>query len=409
MVSLIGSWMQMTGQSWLVLTLTNSPFWLGLVGTLQWTPSLLLSLYAGVIVDRFPKRRILLVTQSLLATLAMVLAVLTLTGYVRYWHVLIIAALVGCVQVFDMPARQSFVVEMTGKEDLLNAIALNSTIFNLARVVGPAVAGLVVNALGTGWAFFLNSLSFLGVIYSLAVMDVPDVARRRLTRKAFREIAEGLRYVKGQPTLSGVLILLGLVSTFALNFSVLVPTLARNVLGGDSGQYGLLMSAMGAGALVGSVALATFGGSGSRMGLIRAGSMVLGLGEIALCFVRGWGVSAVMLAVCGAAMVTFSASTNTTIQVIVPDELRGRVMSLHALVFAGVTPLGSFLTGSLAQELGVSATFGLVGAVAVLSTLVMTLSGRVPDPTPTSAVSPASPSAPEAVVSPGAPSPGRES
>jgi len=373
MVSLIGSWMQMTGQAWLVLTLTDSPFKLGLVSALQWTPVLFLSLFAGVVADRYPKRRILVITQSGLCAMAFVLAALTLSGKVQYWHVLITATCVGTLQAFDMPTRQSFVVEMAGRDDLLNAIALNSTIFNLARVIGPALAGLVIKEVGIGWAFALNGLSFFAVIYALRAMDVPDRVRPR-QGSTVSHIVDGLRYIRRTPLVLGIMILLAVISIFALNFQVLVPTLARNALHGDSSQYGLLMSCMGAGALLGSVCLATFGGRGPQVKAILAGAVLLGLGEMALLFARGWGFAGLSLFVCGAAMVTFSASANTTIQWSVPDELRGRVMSVHTLVFGGTTPFGAFISGTLAQRLGAAATFGIIGGVAVLSAVVMWLS-----------------------------------
>ncbi len=379
MVSLAGSWMQITGQSWLVLTLTNSPLKLGIVSTLQWTPVLLLSLFAGVLADRLPKRKILIVTQSSLAFLALALGFLTLTGRVQYWHVLITATLVGAVQAFDMPTRQAFVVEMTSKEDLLNAIALNSSIFNLARVIGPSLAGLVIEYTGIGWAFIINGVSFFGVIYAFATMRIPDRVRPR-TRSAVTDIRAGLSYIGRTPSVLGIMVLLGIISTFALNFNVLVPTLTRIVLHGQASQYGFLTSAMGVGALLGSVILATFGGRGPQMRSLLAGAIVLGLGEFSLLFAKGWTLSAVALFVCGAAMVTFSASANTTIQVSVPDELRGRVMSVHALVFGGTTPIGAFITGLLAQNLGTSIAFGLAGGIAVLTALVMHLTGRLPAP-----------------------------
>lgn len=373
--------MQITGQAWLVLTLTNSPFKLGLVSTLQWLPALFLTLYAGVTADRLAKRKILIVTQSTLALMAFVLAFLTLTGRVQYWHILIIATIVGTAQAFDMPTRQAFVVEMASKEDLLNAIALNSSIFNLARVAGPALAGIVIKAFGTGWAFFLNGVSFFGVIYSFFAMSLPDRVRPR-ERSALGEIRTGLGYVGRTPAVLGVIVLLGLISTFSLNFQVLVPLLARNVLHGDSRQFGFLMSAMGAGALLGSVLLATFGGRGPQMKLILAGATVLGLGQVVLLAVRGWTLSAIALFVCGAAMVTFSASSNTTIQVSVPDELRGRVMGVYSLVFGGVTPIGAFITGTLAQHLGARVTFAVAGAIALLTTAVMSASGKLRAPSP---------------------------
>lgn len=379
MVSLAGTWMQSTGQQWLVLTLTNSPLKLGLVASAQWTPVLFLALFAGVVADRLPKRKILIVTQSLLAVLALALGALTVTGRVQYWHVLVAATLTGCVQAFDMPTRQAFVVEMTSRDDLLNAIALNSTIFNLARIVGPSLAGLVIEATGTGWAFILNGLSFLPVVLAFAAMKVPDRVRPH-SRSALDEIRTGLDYVRRTPTIMGILTLLGIISIFALNFNVLVPTLVRITLGGGASQYGFLLSVMGTGALLGSIVLATMGGSGPRMQAVVGGAMLLGAGELALFATSGWAASAAALFVCGAAMVTFSASANTTIQVTAPDELRGRVMSVHSLVFTGVTPVGAFIAGTLAQYLGARATFGIVGGIALVTTVTMRLAKLLPAP-----------------------------
>jgi len=371
--------MQTTGQSWLVLQLTNSPFKLSLVSTVQWTPVLFLTLYAGVVADRLPKRRILVVTQAALAFLAFVLGLLTLTGRVRYWHVLVTATLSGIVQAFDMPTRQAFVVEMTSREDLLNAIALNSSIFNLARVVGPSLAGLVIKLTGTGWAFVFNGLSFLPVVWAFAVMDVPDRVRPK-QRGAWEEVRTGLAYIRSTRIVLGTMVLLGVISTVALNFNILIPTLAKMVLHGDSSQFGFLLSAMGAGALFGSTLLATFGGRGPQLKTIIGGAVLLGVSEASLAFVRGFYPSAVILFISGAAMVTFTASSNTTIQVTAPDELRGRVMSVYALVFAGVTPIGAFLTGILAEGFGTSATFGIAGGVAALTTLVMVVFRQLPSP-----------------------------
>lgn len=369
----------MTAQAWLVLVLTDSPFKLGLVTTLQFSPVLLFTLYAGVLADRFPKRKILLATQSCLAVFALALSYLTLSGRVQYWHVAALAALVGTARAFDTPARQAFFVEMTSKEDLMNAIALNSSIFNLARVIGPALAGVVIKVVGTGWAFFANGVSFLAVIYALMLMDIPERVRP-VAGSAMGEIRAGLSYVRRTPSVLGIIVLLGLTSTFALNLSVLVPLLARSVLGLDSSGYGLLMSALGVGALLGSVSLATYAGPGSQVKILLIGAVMLGVGEAALFFVRNPFLAAAILFVCGAAMVTYLASSNTTVQSTVPDELRGRVMSVYFLVFGGVTPLGAFVAGSLAEHLGASATFGVVGVVTVVATLVMVALGRMPSP-----------------------------
>lgn len=378
----------MTAQSWLVLTLTDSPFKLGLVGTAQFAPSLLFTLYAGVLADRLPKRKILLVTQVILAVSAVVLAALTLSGRVEFWHVAALAGVVGTVRAFDTPARQAFFIEMTSKADLLNAIALNSAAFNVARVLGPAAAGLIIRAVGTGWAFAANGLSFLAVILALASMDVPD-RRRPQERSVLGEIQGGLGYVRRTPSVLGIIVLLGVVSTFALNWSILVPLLARDTLGLEAAGYGLLMSAMGVGALAGSMALATYGDRGPQLRAVVGGAVALGLGQVLLSGVSSaWGAAVVLFA-CGAAMVTYLSSSNTTLQSTVPDDLRGRVMSLYFLVFGGVTPFGALIVGGLAERVGPSWTFVVTGTVTALVTLGMLATRRLPAPPPPDLAAPA--------------------
>jgi len=379
MISLAGTWMQMTAQSWLVLTLTESPLKLGLVNSLQFAPMLVFTLYAGVLADRLPKRRIVMTTQAAMALCALVLAGLTLGGWVRYWHILVLAALVGTARAFDTPARQAFFVEMVGREDLMNAIALNSSVFNLARVVGPALAGLVIKLIGTGWAFLANGLSYFAVIYALAMMDIPDRVRPARTG-AIRDIAAGVAYVRGTPSVFGIIALLGVVGTLALNLNVLVPLLARGVLGLDSSGYGFLMAAMGTGAFTGALALATFAGRGPQVRLLIGAAALLGVGEVVLGSAGGFGPAGVILFACGLALVTYLASSNTTVQAIVPDELRGRVMSLYFLVLGGTAPLGAFIAGAMAEHLGTQATLWSLGGLTAAATAAMGLAGALPAP-----------------------------
>lgn len=251
-------------QGWLVLQLTNSPFLLGLVSAIQFTPLLVLALVAGVVADRVPKRRLLIFTQSSLMLLAFTLGILTLTGAIRYWQVLILAGLLGMVNTFDMPARQAFVVEMVGKGDLMNAIALNSSIFNAARIVGPALAGLVIGRLGMAASFLLNGASFLAVIAGLLLIRIPEKIdwHHRVAEGMGERIAEGLQYIRRTPVVLRTVVLMALLSIFAMNFSVLIPVLARDTLGQQAEGYGLLMSASGVGALCGAIFLAVFSSRG---------------------------------------------------------------------------------------------------------------------------------------------------
>lgn len=386
LISLMGTWMQNMAQGWLVLQITNSPFLLGVVSAVQFTPLLVLALVAGVVADRVPKRRLLIFTQTSLMLLALILGVLTLTGVVRYWMVLILAGLLGTVNTFDMPARQSFVVEMVGKEDLMNAIALNSSIFNAARVVGPALAGLVIGRLGMAASFLLNGASFIAVIAGLLLIRVPEktnlgdaanygsgyMGRQQPRVAQVREkIVEGLQYIRRTPLVLHTIVLMALLSIFTMNFTVLIPVLARDTLGQQAEGYGLLMSASGVGALCGALILAVLSSRGPRLGLLLGGAAGLCLFQLLLASTRSYTLALLFLGFTGWSMITFTASVNTTLQLNVPDNLRGRVMSVYSLVFGGVTPIGSLFSGSIAHlwgapaGLAAGAILGLISLLAV--------------------------------------------
>ena len=372
LVSLVGTWMQSVGQSWLVLELTNSAFKLGLVGALQFGPMLVFSLVAGAVADRLPKRRLILGTQTALMLQAFALSALTWSGAVQYWHVALLAFLYGMANTLDMPARQAFIVEMVGKEDLTNAIALNSTMFNGARVVGPAAAGLLIDRYGVPLAFALNGLSFLAVIAALAAMRTegrPHVAAGSSVRE---DIAIGLRYAFGTPLISMILSLLLVVSLFVVNHSVLVPLLARDVLRVGAHGFGLLMAAVGSGAVIGALALATLAHEPPVPLLIGAGVASAAF-TLTVAFVRSFWLAAAVLALIGLSQIIFMASCNTLLQITVPDRLRGRIMSFYAFVFVGVTPFGSLFVGAAAQMFGVSVAYGLGGGVALILVIALAL------------------------------------
>ncbi len=373
LISLIGTWMQSVAQSWLVLELTNSPFKLGLLGTLQFGPMLCFSFVAGVIADRLPKRRLIIATQTALMLQAFVLALLAWLGHVRYWHVAVLATCYGLANTLDMPARQSFIVEMTSKEDLTNAIALNSAMFNGARMVGPAVAGLLVDRFGVAPAFGLNGLSFVAVILALTAMRNDGLPREREGTTVRQDIAAGLRYAVGTPLVALILSLLFVVSLFVINHNVLVPLLARDVLHEGAHGFGLLMAALGTGAVVGALALAVLGKSRPPLTLLVGAAASLSVLTLALAVVRHFPTATVLLALTGLSQIVFMASCNTTLQMVAPDRLRGRIMSLYAFVFVGVTPIGSFFVGSVAEWFGVSAAYAVGGGLGLLAVLVLTL------------------------------------
>ncbi|MDI6711085.1 MAG: MFS transporter [Bacillota bacterium] len=360
-VSVVGTWMQNLAQAWLVLELTNSPFLLGLVGAAQFAPILLFSLLGGVIVDRVSKRRLVIATQSVMMFTALTLGLLTLTETVQYWHVLSLALVLGLANAVDVPARQSFIVELAGREDLMNAIALHSSVFNGARVVGPAIAGLAIARYGLAACFLINAASFLAVLAGLTLIRVDERPAPRSGR-VWPQIAEGLGYVRATPAVFYPLALVALISTFALNFNVLVPVFARTVLEQGAAGFGFLLTAHGVGALAGGLFIAWVSWRGPQVGLLLGGAAGLCAAQIALAPVHAYWAALVLLALAGWMMVVFASTANTTVQLTVPDRLRGRVMSVYSMLFIGVTPFGNLMSGAIARGWGAPAAFA-VGAV----------------------------------------------
>lgn len=371
-VSLIGTWMQAIGQSWLILSLTTSPFRLGLISTLQFLPVLLFSLAGGALVDRLPKRRVIIVTQIAFMLQAFVMAVLVYTGTAQYWHVAVLATVFGLVNALDLPARQSYFVEMVGKGDLSNAISLNAAAFNAARVVGPGVAGLVIAHFGIAPAFLFNGLSFLAVLIALFWIKAEGLPVERHAAPMYQEIREGLSYAWRSPLVSLLLGQLLFVALFVINFQVLVPLLAKDVLQQGAGGFGLLMSVYGLGALLGALAMAVYTRGGRPpLALLVSAGVVLCLASMAMRAAdTSIGLAGLLLFIAGVAQINFSAATNVSLQALVPDGLRGRVMSLYVTVFNGSMPLGSFFIGSVAEGFGALNAF-LVGGVLGLVSMVV--------------------------------------
>jgi predicted MFS family arabinose efflux permease len=365
-VSLVGSWMQGLAQAWLVLELTDSPFLLGLVSALQFAPVLCLSLLAGVVADRLPRRAVVLGTQCALMLPAAALAVLVGTGHVRYWHVAALAAFIGVVNSLDMPARQAMVAELVGPDDLLNAVALNSAAFNGARIAGPALGGLLIGRYGLAVAFLLNSVSFLAPIAALLRQRPPPAPPREPARSLGRALREGLRHVQASPPIVTALATVTVVSVFTLNHSVQVPLFARDVLGQDAHGAGLLMAALGVGATAGAVAVAGLARPRASRAALLLPAAAVSAGLAALGAVRQPWVAAVVLFGIGAAQILLLTRCNTTVQLATPPSLRGRVMSLYATLFAGVSPFGAVLIGALAETLGAAAACAAAGALGLL-------------------------------------------
>ena len=377
LVSLVGTWMQQVAQAWLVLDLTSDPFVLGLVTALAFLPVLVLGLFGGLIADALPKRQTLIATQTVQMVLAFVLFGLVVTDLVQVWHILVLATILGITNAVDMPTRQAFTVEMVGREDVANAVALNSAIFNGARIIGPAIAGLTIGFFGgdVSVAFLVNGISFFAVILAYAAMrpgdlQVPPVfARPHSVREVGASLAEGLRYVRRTELVLLATVTVGLVSTFGMNFGVTIPALAREVLRTDATGYGFLMTATGIGSLVAALGIA-FSGK-SRPVIIPLGALILGGALAFTAFVQVYPLALVAMLFVGFGAIGMAATANTTVQLAVPDELRGRVISVYTTVFVGSTPIGGLLMGWIASRFGVDVSLAIGGIGCLVTGVVM--------------------------------------
>lgn len=352
LVSLIGTWMQSVAQGWLVYELTSSPLALGIVGFATSVPVLLFTLPAGVLVDRIERRKLIMLTQGLAAIQALLLAGLTFTGRVEVWHLILLAFGLGTVNAVDVPARQAFLLEMVPREDLMNAIALNSSVFNAARVVGPALAGLVLAALGPALCFFVNGLSFLATITSLSFMRLVPRRRSQASKSPWLEFKEGLRYVSGQPVVRVLMVIVGVSSAFGLGYVALMPVFAESILRVGAGGYGLLMAAIGVGAFTGAVGIASLGDFQSKGKLLTISSISFPIALLAFTGTRSFPLALLFLAFAGTMLMVQGTMANTILQTIVPDELRGRVMSFYTLMFIGMTPMSNLQSGIVADLFG---------------------------------------------------------
>lgn len=394
LVSLIGTWMQSVGQAWLVLELTNSPFRLGLIGALQFGPILLFSFLSGAISDRVRKRRLLLGTQAALMLQAFTLAALVWSGHVQFWHVAVLAALYGLATTLDMPSRQAFVAHLVPRGDLMNAIALNSAVFNGARVVGPAMAGLLVARYGTAAAFLMNGASFIAVLTALAAIRTEGAPSPRRGVGLRAEIGEGVRYAAGTQRVALVMALLTVMGLFVVNMNVLVPLIARDVLHEGAHGFGLLMAALGVGAVAGALAVAALSVRRPPLALVVGSALAAAALVLVLSTARYFGPTATVLVALGFAQIVFMTSCNTTVQIAVPDELRGRVMGLYALVFAGMTPIGALIMGTVAEHWGVSRACAVGGAAGLVLILALTAAWRRWYPAPAAPPPSSTPPAP---------------
>jgi MFS family permease len=363
LVSLVGTWMQVTAQGYLVYTLTGSAKWLGLVGFAAGVPSWLFTLYGGVIADRIPRRTMLIITQSVMMVLAFILTGLVYWNVVEPWHIVVLAFLLGIANAFDAPARQSFVVELVDREDLTNAIAINSTMFNLATVVGPAVAGLTYAAFGAAMCFAINGLSFLGVIIALLLMKLKSQPIVTDKGSTMLQIKEGIQYVKVKPVVIVLMTGLFFVSVFGFGLMTLMPVWAVSILGGDVTTNGFLLSARGLGALAGALTVAALAYRRVKGRIWTIGSFVLPLMLFIFSFIRTIPVSLLLLMGIGWGLMAMVNTANAMVQEEVPDALRGRVMGIFILVFFGSGPIGSLLVGWMAASITAPTTVAVCAAV----------------------------------------------
>jgi MFS family permease len=369
LVSLIGTWMQSTAQLWLVYRMTNSPALLGIFGFASQIPILFLASLGGYVGDRYNRHRGVIWTQTTAMILSFVLAALTLIGAVRVWEIVLIAFFAGIVNAFDVPIRQAFLVQMVGKEDLPNAIALNSSIFNGARIVGPALAGFAIAWIGEGWCFFLNGISFLAVIIALLMMRLDKFEPRASKGSPLQNFVQGFRFAMSDRPIRSALLLLSLMSLLGMQYSVFMPIFARDILHGGPSMLGLLMSFAGVGAIVGAL---HFAGRTDYKGLVEwiaATSTTCSLGIVLFSQSRVYWLSAVALLAVGFSATSQMAATNTMVQGRVPDELRGRIMAVYATMFMGVQPLGALIAGGVAKRIGAPDALTAFGTICFLGSL----------------------------------------
>jgi len=368
LLSLTGTWMQTTAQAWLVYRMTKSALLLGSVGFASQIPVFLVAPIGGITADRRNRQHLVIATQTASMILAGILAWLTISGRVQVWHIFVLAALLGVVNAFDIPGRQSFLVDMVGKEDLMNAIALNSSMFNGARVIGPAIAGILVARIGEGWCFAANAISYIAVIVGLLLMKVQSPPRAS-KQSPIEDIIEGFRWVNQTKVIRALLLLIGLVSLVGMPYTVLMPVFADQILHGGARELGILMGATGVGALFGALTLAAKTGVTGLGRWVTITCATLGISLFLFSFSTSFWLSAALLLPAGYSMMLQMACSNTLIQTMVPDQLRGRVMSLYSMMFMGMAPFGAFFGGALAHRIGAPITVASGGVACVIGAI----------------------------------------
>jgi MFS family permease len=367
MISLTGTWMQNIALDWLVYRMTGSSLLLGVVAFMNLIPVLILAPVAGIVADKFNRHRTVILTQSLAMLLGLILAVLTLSGLIRVWEIMVLTTLLGVVIAFDIPARQAFLMDMVGRKDLFNAIALNSSMFNAARIIGPAIAGALVAWIGEGWCFFANGVSYLAVIAGLSMMQLGPQTSHLPAGSAFEHILEGFRFARRTAPVRSLLLMVGMVSLVAMPYTVLMPIFAARVLHGGAQGLGLLMGATGVGALLGSLTIASKRDVRGLGRWVWAAAAVFGSSLILFSFSRRFWLSFALLVPAGFGMMVQMGATNTLLQVMSPDRLRGRVMALYSMMFIGMAPIGALLGGAVAAKISAPWTVAIGGSACLTS------------------------------------------
>jgi len=372
-VSLLGSWMQRVAQSWLVLDLTDSAFYVGLVDAVGMLPVLFFTLYAGVVADRLPRRGIVLATQSGAMVFAFVLAALVYADVVQVWHVVVLASLMGLSNAFDIPARHALMMDLVGRDDLTNAIALNSSAFNATRVIGPSVAGVIIGIIGVAACFLLNGVSYLAVIWALLVLRLPPFRRPEGPRSPWKQLREGFAYMATDVRSRTMVLHIAVFSIFGVPAFVLMPVMARDVLGRGATEFGWMMSAVGVGALAGALGIAVLSYRLRRGKLLSFAAVGFGVFDVAFALSRSLPLTLVALVMLGFSMILMTALTNTLLQTIAPDELRGRVVAFYAWAFLGLGPFGALQAGMVAEKLGTPTALAIGGTACLVSAVGLLL------------------------------------
>lgn len=382
LVSLIGTWMQVMAQAWLVYEITNSAFKLGLVSALQFLPALVFGLFAGVFVDHFPKKRILILTQILSMLQAIALFVLAYFNMIEYWHIVVLAIVLGITNALDAPARQSYVIELVGRKDVVNAIGLNSVVFNAARIVGPAIAAIMMTGIGISWCFFINAISFIGVIIALLMIrhdpDKKLIVYHNKKINIIKDAVDGLKYIRNNRMLLKISIMVLFITLFGFNHNVLIPIFAKTVLGFKEKGFGFLLSSLGIGSLIGALSVSMGSKHNPKMKMLTSSSILLGVALFLVGFTRtGW-TTGILIGFCGLFNLWFFTNANSMLQLNSNDEYRGRVMSVYATVFSGTMPIGNFISGYIAEKIGAALTFSILGSIIFITVIAfLTIRGSI--------------------------------